>query len=229
MRVGSLLKSSFIDYPDRIAAVLFTRGCNFRCPYCHNRELLESDGPLLLPDEIDRVLAPRIKYLDGLVISGGEPTLHPDLPDWIRHLKKTTGLAIKLDTNGTQPGVLRRLIRDGLVDFVAMDVKGPSTRLPEVAGRLVDVGAIRESVRLLMEGDLPYEFRTTVARELLSPDDLTQLAEEISGARRYVLQSFRDNDEVLAGPGLYSPYTPAEMEQFRKNLQQHFETMLVRG
>lgn len=229
MRIGSLLKSSFIDYPDRIAAVLFTRGCNFRCPYCHNRELLEAEGGILAQEEIDRVLASRVKYLDGLVISGGEPTLHPDLADWIRHLKRTTGLAVKLDTNGTQPGVLRRLIRDGLVDYVAMDVKGPAHRLPEVAGRLVDVGAIRESVRLLMEADLPYELRTTVARELLSPEDLSQLAQEISGARRYVLQSFRDSGEVLAGSGRYSPYPPGDMEQFRQNLKHHFGTMLVRN
>ncbi len=227
MVIGGFLKSSFIDYPDKIAAVIFTRGCNFRCPYCHNSELLDGQGGWMSREDLMEQIRGRIRYLDGLVVSGGEPTLHRDLPEFLAELRET-GLSLKLDTNGTAPGMLKYLLEEGLVDYVAMDVKAPFSSYGRVAGSLVNIRDIEKSVKLLMDGPVPYEFRTTVARELLSPGDLEELAGDIRGADRYVLQRFRDSDGVLVGEGRFSAYGPAEMQEMAEKMSGHFRQVVVR-
>ena len=181
-----------VDYPGKIAAVVFTPGCNMNCHYCHNRTLLSesADRRLTDPGDVELFLARRMGLLDGLVISGGEPTLQKGLAAFI-DMVKAYGYAVKLDTNGTRPEVLRRLLGDGLVDFVAMDLKAPEQRYDEICGAHVDLDAIDESIDLLMEGRVEYEFRTTFS-PLLSSNDVMGMARRIHGARSLVLQQYRD-------------------------------------
>jgi len=192
VEIAHLVPTSLLDYPDRVAAVLFTVGCNFRCPFCHNPELVlpgrVRDLPLLSQEEVLRVLAERKGFLDGLVLTGGEPTLQPDLREFVAEVKRL-GLLVKLDTNGSRPDVLEDLLAAGLVDYLAMDVKAPLSRYSELAGVPVDRSAIGRSIRLVRERAPDYEFRTTVA-PTLTWEDLQAIARGIAGARRYVLQPF---------------------------------------
>ncbi len=203
MEIAHLQPLSLLDYPGKVSAVIWTVGCNLRCPFCYNAELvLPKLGAVLPRLSVTGVLArleERAKLLDGVVVSGGEPTLHPDLPALLREVR-ALGFLVKLDTNGTHPAVLRSLVDEGLVNYVALDVKAPSARYPEFTGLLFpdhvaselvsDVSAlVRESVALVRDRAPDYEFRTTVAPGL-APDDLFSIAHEIRGARRYVLQPF---------------------------------------
>jgi pyruvate formate lyase activating enzyme len=191
VRIAGLERSSFVDYPGKLAAVIFTPGCNLDCFYCHNRHLLspgETDV-VYKPEDVLRFLRSRVGLLEGVVISGGEPTLQKDLEPFLTDIH-AMGFAVKLDTNGTQPWVVQPLIEKHLLDFVAMDVKAPRNRYDEIAGRAVDIHAVEESVRLLMHSGVDYEFRTTFAPQLTALDIVT-IAAWIYGARRYVLQQYR--------------------------------------
>lgn len=191
MRIAGLEKTSFVDYPDKVAAVLFTPGCNMDCFYCHNRHLLGPDSPhdLHEPDAVLRFLEKRVGFLDGVVISGGEPTLQPDLLPFVAKIREM-GFAIKLDTNGSRPWVVRSMVEADLVQFVAMDVKAPLARYEEIAGGTFEVDAIQESIDFLLAGRVDYEFRTTFAPQL-SKIDIVTIATRIRGAKRYVLQQYR--------------------------------------
>ena len=192
MRIAHLLETSLIDYPGRVAAVLFTAGCNFRCPFCHNAELVlpekVSELRLLDPDEVLAFLAERRGFLDGLVVTGGEPTIQDDLDAFLAGVKGL-GLLVKLDTNGARPDVLEALLGEKLLDYVAMDVKAPFGRYPEFAGVEVDLRAIQESICLIRERAPDYEFRTTVAPGL-RVEDLRAIAGLLAGAKRWFLQPF---------------------------------------
>jgi pyruvate formate lyase activating enzyme len=191
MRIAGLEKNSVVDYPGKLAAVLFTPGCNMDCFYCHNRQLLSpgEDDPAYDPQKVLRFLHARIGFLEGVVISGGEPTLQKDLEPFLAEIR-AMGYAVKLDTNGARPWVVESLIDKGLVNFVAMDIKAPPSRYEEIAGRPVDLGAVERSVLLLRQGRVDYEFRTTFAPPL-SLVDIVAIATWIHGARRYVLQQYR--------------------------------------
>ena len=185
--------SSAIDFPGRLAAVVWTVGCNLRCPFCYNGELvlpeLARGLPRLDPREVLAGLATRKGFLDGLVITGGEPTLQPGLLEFAREVR-SLGLAVKLDTNGTRPQVLAELLDRGVVDYVALDVKAPFPRYPEFTGVPEDVTpAVRESIGLLRESGVEYELRTTCAPGL-SPHDLHRIAQALQGTARFVLQPF---------------------------------------
>lgn len=190
MRLGGLLRTSFSDFPGRVAAVAFTRGCNFRCPYCHNPELIHVRGedPVTL-DELFELLLRRRGKLDGVVFTGGEPTLQADLADVMAQVKGL-GFETKLDTNGSRPGALEILLEQGLVDFVAMDIKAPLERYAAIASAPVDTDAIARSVRLLLDSAVEVEFRTTVVEPLIGIPDLLTIGELVRGTRRYVLQPF---------------------------------------
>ena len=192
MRVASVLPTSLLDYPGSVAAVVFVASCNFRCPFCHNAELVLPEKVrqlrLLDPGEVLAFLAERRSFLDGLVVTGGEPTLQPDLREFVVQVKQL-GLLVKLDTNGSRPDVLAELFEERLIDYVAMDIKAPLGRYSEFAGVPADLGTIERSIGLIRERAPDYEFRTTVA-PTLGLEDITTIAREISGARRYVLQRF---------------------------------------
>lgn len=174
MNIGGFQPFSLSDFPGHVAAIVFTQGCNFRCPYCHNPSLLPTAPPggLLAPEnDVMGYLHNRAGQLDGVVVTGGEPTIQPDLPNFLRRVK-ALGLATKLDTNGSRPEMLRRLITDGLVDFVAMDIKAPFEKYRDLAGVAVDVDAIKRSMEILAAEGIAHVFRTTVIESLLSRNDV---------------------------------------------------------
>lgn len=230
--IGGLQKSSLIDYPGKISAVIFTQGCNFRCPYCHNPELVEKkqetgnrnegvrergkEGKLGLPSLLPSFLLleflnSRKGKLDGVVITGGEPTLHPDLPEFIKQIKEL-GFAVKLDTNGTNPEMLKQLIDEKLIDYVAMDIKAPIDKYSEIVCAKVDTGKILKSIEILKTGNIAYEFRTTVVKSqknssFLARADFFKIGALIQGAPKYYLQRFlptKTLDESFLNEETYS-------------------------
>jgi pyruvate formate lyase activating enzyme len=191
MKIGGFQKVSLIDYPGRISAVVFTQGCNFRCPFCHNPELVDPErfADLIPEKEILSFLEKRKGRLDAVVITGGEPTMQPELIPYILHLK-AMGYLIKLDTNGTRPDLLVEMLDKKLLDYVAMDIKAPLERYGEVTKTNTDHDRIRRSISLIMGSGTDYEFRTTAIKSLLAPEDLEKIGKLIPGAKRFVLQKF---------------------------------------
>lgn len=200
MLIGALQKTTLIDYPGRISALVFTQGCNFRCPYCHNPELVESRlfTPPVPEEEVLAFLAKRRGLLDALVVTGGEPLLHADIKDFLLRVK-ALGFLVKVDTNGSRPAVLAEVLDGALVDYIAMDIKAPLEKYPTVTASPVDIEAIRSSIALIRQSGVPYEFRTTLARALLGPEDILAIGRLIEGAARYVLQPFVASKHVEAG------------------------------
>jgi len=191
MKIGGFQKFSLIDYPGKISAIIFTQGCNFRCPYCHNPELV---NPKLFTDTLDEdlilsFLKKRVGKLDGVVITGGEPLLQHDLIEFIKKVKEM-GYFVKLDTNGSYPEILRELLAKNLIDYIAMDIKAPLEKYHDVVRADVCTEKIMKSIRIILNGNIDYEFRTTVVKDLLTEDDLICIAKLIRGAKRYVLQRF---------------------------------------
>ncbi len=193
VRIKGLVESSLIEWPGKLASVVFLPGCNLRCRYCHSRDIIIGGASAIESIPVAGVLemvADMKGWIDGVVLSGGEPTICPDIEDLCRHIK-SRGLAVKLDTNGTRPRVIQSLIRKGLIDAVAMDVKAPlDYRYLEITQTIFGVRKIAASIDVIMNSSLPYEFRTTVAPALLSAADVGLIARAIEGAKRYVLQPF---------------------------------------
>jgi pyruvate formate lyase activating enzyme len=191
MKIGGFQKVSLIDYPGRISAVVFTQGCNFRCPFCHNPELVDPERfeDLIPEKEILSFLDKRKGRLDAVVITGGEPTMQPELIPFILQLK-AMGYRIKLDTNGALPDLLGEMLERKLLDFVAMDIKAPQERYAEVTKTKTDPQRIRRSISLIMGSGVDYEFRTTAVKSLLDPADIEEIGRLIPGAKRFVLQKF---------------------------------------
>ena len=210
MIIQGLQKTTLLDFPGKVAATVFTAGCNFRCPFCHNASLVTHiDGSNTIPEEeVLDYLRRRKGILDGVCITGGEPLLQPDIDRFCRKVKEL-GLLVKLDTNGALPLRLRALIDAGLVDYVAMDVKNSFEKYAETCGLTMFPEGVRESIALLMEEKIPYEFRTTVTREFHTKESIEALARQIGGARRYFLQGFIDSGDLI-GEGL-SAYSAEEM------------------
>lgn len=221
MQIGGLQKQSFIDYPGKMSCVVFLSGCNFACPYCHNPELTGkpgSCGEALPPAELFGFLNERRGFLEGVVVSGGEPTLHEELPAFLSCIK-ALGYPIKLDTNGSRPEMLARVIREGLVDYVAMDLKADPERYPECLCEQARGADIRRSMRLLLESAIDYEFRTTCARPFISPEIVERIARCIQGCRRYALQPVRLGRVLRPGffEGLDAAFSPEEMRHFHES------------
>lgn len=191
MNIAGIQKCSFVDYPGRLAAVFFVPGCNWNCFYCHNRAILRTELPKNCLQSADalELLRSRRGMLDGVVVTGGEPTLQAGLPSFIRDVRDLD-FPVKLDTNGSRPRVLEALLEEGLLDYVAMDLKAPIAKYEAVCGIPVDHNAINESIDLIMASGIEYEFRTTVVPQLTHADVLA-IARRIAGARQYVLQQFR--------------------------------------
>jgi pyruvate formate lyase activating enzyme len=202
MKIGGLHKFSLSDYPGHVAAVVFTQGCNFRCPFCHNGSLILGDVPesSLIPEEkVFEFLKDRRSQLDGVVISGGEPTIQPDLSDFI-HRVIAMGFLVKLDTNGNLPEVLRRLLKEKLIDFIAMDIKAPLDVYDRLTGVQTPISRIKESVKLIAGSGVAHEFRTTVIEPLLSLKDVLSIKKIVPVGSTHHLQKFRPeyaSDPVL--------------------------------
>lgn len=236
MKLAGLQKLTLLDFPGRTAATVFLPGCNFRCPFCHNADLVTAGGAAETPEvpgvpveEFFAFLDKRHGLLDGVCITGGEPLLQPDLADFCARIKQA-GFAVKLDTNGSFPERLRDLVEAGLVDYVAMDVKNTLARYAETVGvPAFDTTPVRASLDYLRSDTVPYEFRTTVVRELHTPDDLRALARDIEGADAWYLQSFVDTENVLAGPDTLHPWDPADLEALLPDLRHHVPNTHLRG
>lgn len=191
MRIGALQRFSLIEYPGKICAIVFCQGCNFRCPYCYNRELVlpELFQPPLSEEEVLAFLLKRRGKLEGVTITGGEPALQPGLLSFLSRIKELDYL-VKVDTNGSFPDTLNEWIRSGLVDYIAMDIKGPLEKYEKITRTVIEPDRILRSVGILLSGDIDYEFRTTVVRSLLNVEDIRGIARLIQGAKRYALQRF---------------------------------------
>ena len=199
MLIHGLQKLTLLDFPGRVAATLFTGGCNFRCPFCHNATLVEhpEEAPLYQEEEILKFLSGRVGILDGVAITGGEPLMNKDIKEFIAKIK-AMGFAVKLDTNGTYPELLKELLDAHLVDYVAMDVKNCPEKYAETAGiAKLDLKKIETSMKLLRESGVDYEFRTTVVKEFHTVEDIAKIADWIAFAPRYFLQGFTDSGNLI--------------------------------
>lgn len=218
MVFGGIQKLTLLDFPGTVACTLFTKGCNFRCPFCHNASLIKcSSLPDLTQEEILAFLKKRQGILEGVCITGGEPLMHRTLPDFIRKVK-ALGYKVKLDTNGSFPYRLSSLIEEGLLDYVAMDVKNSLEKYRITTEcELHEIQQVTESIALLLSGTIPFEFRTTVCAELHTADDIAKISDMIKGADKYFIQNFVDSGDILES-GLH-PVAQSEMEKMAKIAQ----------
>ncbi len=195
MKIGGFQKTTLVDYPGKVASIVFLSNCNMRCGYCYNADLACGRTASVSEAAVLQQLEDRRKYVDAVVITGGEPTIWPELPVFLKRLKQS-GFSIKLDSNGLQPDRLSGILKDGLADYVAMDVKAPYKKYAEITGVLLDPDVIRQSIELIKYSGIDYEFRTTVAPGLTS-EDLETIAQQITPARQWFLQPFQPNANVM--------------------------------
>ncbi len=229
MRLGGYQKLTLLDFPGRVACTVFTDGCNLRCPFCHNASLVLDMGakPYLEEDDFFTFLKGRIGLLDGVAITGGEPLMQPGILDFIKKIKEM-GYAVKLDTNGTFPHILRTILEEKLVDYVAMDIKNCPEKYAEttdVPG--LDLSKIEESIALLTSHDTPFEFRTTVVREFHTKEDLVKISHWIPKDVNYFLQSFVDSGELIGSN--VSGYSPDEMRELIAAVRETIPGANLRG
>lgn len=225
MRIGGLQKLTLLDFPQKVACTVFLQGCNFRCPFCHNTPLIVGTEELPLSDLMD-FLKKRRGLLDGVAITGGEPLLSPDLPELIREIR-ALGYAVKVDTNGSFPDRLQALLEDGLVDYVAMDIKNSPEKYELTSGASGILPQVERSVRLLFDAKIPYEFRTTVVDELHEAEDFHAIGAWLRGARAYFLQKFVDSGNLLSD-GLHEASTE-KMENCLAIAGQYIPNTKIRG
>ena len=225
MKLHGLQKMTLLDFPGRVACTVFLGGCDFRCPFCHNFELIDGTAQPVMDDaELIRFLKSRKGLIDGVAITGGEPCLHKDLPEFIRKIR-AVGYPVKLDTNGYHPALLESILKENLVEYVAMDIKNCPQKYPLTCGvESMDMGVIEQSISLLMHSGISYEFRTTVIDELHEESDFHDIGKLIEGADRYFLQRFTDRDSVpygnLTPPSFDKMYALAEIaKQYVPNTQ----------
>ena len=228
MKICGLQKTTLLDFPGHVAATIFTGGCNFRCPFCHNSDLLGNDAPpAFTEEEVLSFLSKRSGILEGVAITGGEPTLQPDLESFIRRIR-SIGLQVKLDTNGYRPDVLKSLCEQGLVDYVAMDIKTCKERYPLLAGiPSIQMEPIEESVDYLKSCHIPYEFRTTVVKELHRSEDFLSIGRWLQGAEAYYLQSYQESEGVISP--VFSACSKEELEGFQSLLLPFIPNTSLRG
>ena len=229
MIIQGLQKLTLLDYPGKVACTIFTAGCNFRCPFCHNASLVidTSANETIPEEEIFRFLTKRQGILDGVCISGGEPLIQDGIEEFIRQIKEM-GYDVKLDTNGSFPDKLIRLVEAGLIDYVAMDIKNSQEHYGRTIGiEDYDIRDVHRSVKYLMSGKVPYEFRTTVVREFHQRSDFASIGRWIRGAREYYLQQFVDSGDLIR-PGLHG-YNKEIMEQALEVVKRDVESAKLRG
>jgi pyruvate formate lyase activating enzyme len=229
MRICGLQKLSMVDYPDRLAATVFTGGCDLRCPFCHNAPLVTraAETPTLSEEEVLSFLKSRRGLLDGVVLSGGEPLLQPGAADFLARVREL-GFAVKLDTNGCHPEALAEILERGLADYVAMDIKNCREKYPQTVGVPgFDLAPVEVSIRLLRTSGVDFEFRTTVVRELHTPADITAIGQWLAGSPRYFLQKFVDSGD-LVGSGCHAP-EDGELAAMQEAAAPWFQAVRLRG
>lgn len=229
MKIHGIQKMTLVDYPGLVACILFSGGCNFRCPYCHNGELVlrPDDFPIIAEEDIFSFLKKRVGVLDGVVVSGGEPTLEKDLPDFLRKIKDL-GFLVKLDTNGSNPEMLKAVVSSHLVDYVAMDIKNSFDRYGLTIGiPSFDTFRVEESIDYLLSGVVDYEFRTTVTREYHDEKSFEQLASRLAGCRNYYIQNFMANENTIKK--INSPCTHEQLQTYMGILSKTINNVQIRN
>ncbi len=228
MNIGGIQKLTLLDYPGKVACTLFTVGCNLRCPFCHNAALVThpQDAGYVTDDELFSFLEKRVGILDGICVTGGEPTLQKDLPEFLAKLKNF-GYCVKLDTNGTNPTLLKSLVDDSLVDYVAVDIKNSPEKYAVTSGNIDLIDKIKESVSLLLSNNVDYEFRTTVVKDFHDVNDFEAIGKWISGAKRYFLQGFVDSGDLISKDTAELP--KEKMLEMLKIVQKYVPNAQLRG
>lgn len=229
MIIKGLQKLTLLDFPGKTACTVFTGGCNFRCPFCHNAALVtELDKEFIPENEFFDFLSSRKDKLDGVAITGGEPLLNKDIGEFIAKIK-ALGFAVKLDTNGSFPERLEELLSKNLLDYVAIDIKNSPEKYALTVGiASVDVESVQKSVRLLIDGSIDYEFRTTVPSELFEEKDFEAIASFISGAKRYYIQQFKDSGNLIE-EGLFTAEKKETLERYAEIVKKTVEHVEIRG
>jgi pyruvate formate lyase activating enzyme len=231
MRIVGFIKTSLLDWDGHVVSSIYLPGCNFLCPFCHNRDMV------LHPESLEEVPFPVIadyvrsnsEFLDGVVVTGGEPTMHKDLPHLLRQIKEL-GTKVKLDTNGTNPRMLRDIIDAGLLDYVAMDLKAPlNERYDDLAGVKVDLDSIKRSIEILETSGIDHEFRTTVVPILLTAQDVESMAAYIGGTKRYALQQFRPGNTLDPNLNAVKPYSGAALKGMAETAGRYVRKVIIRG
>lgn len=229
MQICGINKTTLLDYPGHLATTIFLGGCNFRCPFCHNSSLVNTplNQPVLKVNEVLDFLAQRRHILEGVCITGGEPTIHIELPVLIGKIKNL-GLNVKLDSNGSNPSMIKYLTEQNLIDSIAIDIKNSKENYEKAIGiPMALLDTVCESVSYVMSCGVPYEFRTTVVKGIHQSEDFIRIGEWIRNANAYYLQSYKDSGDILS-PG-YSSFSKLEMENFKDMIQSAIPTVLVRG
>jgi pyruvate formate lyase activating enzyme len=229
MKIGGLQKTSLIDYPEKISAIVWTVGCNFRCPFCYNKNLVFNQAESIRENEVFDFLEKRKGLIDGLVITGGEPFIQNDLSDFIKKVKDLEYL-IKVDTNGTYPKKIKQVLDKNLIDYIAMDVKAPKIKYSELSGVKTDTSKIQESIDIIKKQAPNYEFRTTFIPKLLKKEDILEIGKWLDGADKYFLQQFKNNPELISSD--VSKYKPYSKEYILKTIEEilpYFNFCDVRG
>ena len=229
MKIGGFQKTSLLDYPDMISAIVWTVGCNFNCPFCYNKDLVKGNTGLFSEEEIFNFLEKRKGLLEGLVITGGEPFLQEDITAFAEKVKKL-GYPIKIDTNGTYPEKLKELIDKKLVDYVAMDVKAPKNKYNQLTGAKTDISKIEKSIEIIKADAPDYEFRTTFAPELLKKEDIIEIAKWLDGAKRFYLQQFKNETQLVSSKlDNVAPYSKEYLNETLNEIKPFFKNCYVRG
>lgn len=229
MQIHGFNKLTLLDYPGHLAATIFLGGCNMRCPFCQNASLVldPANQPSISEDELFTVLSKRVNILEGVCVSGGEPTLYPELPELIRKIKGL-GFLVKLDTNGTHPKVIKALVQEQLIDYVAMDIKNSIEKYQLTSGIPgLDIATIEESVSYLMSSPIDYEFRTTIVKEFHTEADMLSIGRWLQGARAYYLQAYQDLGDIIS-PGL-SGHSKETLTHYVKLLEPYIKQVSLRG
>jgi len=236
MKFKGFNKTSLIEYPNKIVSVVFTGGCNFRCPFCHNKDLV------LNPDKIEGIderaildhMKNKRKWIDGIAITGGEPTLQNELPNFIKKVKESNFL-VELETNGTNPYMVEQMIKNQLIDYFAMDIKAPLDEdkyfktIGEVGDKKKILENIKKTIRIIQESDVDYEFRTTFVPGLLNKRDIYKIAEQLKGSKRYVIQKFLPKTTVNPEYEKKEESKPSFFEEFKKNLKDYFGEIIIKA
>jgi len=228
MKFVGVDKLSLVDFDDYLSMTFFTDGCNFRCPFCHNGELvLSKENPHLSDEEIDQLLTEKKGKIDAIVITGGEPLIHADIKPVLKHIKEY-GYLIKLDTNGTNPKLLKELVNEHLIDYVAMDVKNSLSKYSFTAGVAnANLEAIKESIAYLLSGAIPSEFRTTIIKEFHTIEDVIDIANTIKGCKKYVLQRYKDREQCIAHG--FHEIDDKEIQAYLKEVRKIIPNVSTRG
>jgi pyruvate formate lyase activating enzyme len=229
MKIGGLQKVSLIDYPGLICGIVFLQGCNFKCPYCHNPELVDPKlfKPGIRENEVLEFLNTRKGKLDAISITGGEPTIQEDLTSFIKQIKKM-GFAVKLDTNGSQPQVIKNLLAENLLDYIAMDIKAPLEKYKNIVNTQVDTETIQESISLILKEKIPHEFRTTIIESQLEENDILEIGKLIAGASKYVLQKFVPTKTLDKKFLKEKSFSDEKLQKIKNSLEQQIPTVTIR-